>query len=500
MSTGSLQALVDISRHETLGPLLTHLIIGLDHLTTITATESMDFEDLSRFDQACDNQQYLLDSGHALDCLTEALSNLRNLSTVDLRDFNSPTRYRDTPSSQSELNKVALFPREASWTSYGYSEAPEWAHHVTRGNGILTGRESSDFICRVFKVVMISLGRSNNKVRSLEVLCKGMRGISTGLADAAFSLFPNPDCTKTTLVPVLAGLTKLHLDIGFNSNLQDYEQHFLDWSKPLNLAHESWDPTTRHLRRFLSLVPNVTWLRLNFSNNRQTAVSELLIWLAQDPDKQLVWSDTYPKSISPPLRRLDLGNVSVTSKTLLQILKKFDRLEAFSLRRMRLRNVSHGQGFGDHGENDKDDSKEGRKSTWARIFRLLPVLTPNLKHLHLADLREHIMGKSGTEPIVFSSAAIENATARQSHDFELDLTTGDALSFEDLADRTWRLEAWYLARRKAQREEGDAKRDIYRGEAVNENDDHPTAGNEVGEEDEQFESGEGEVDEDETGE
>lgn len=41
-----------------------------------------------------------MNSGQDVDMLTEAFSNLEHLDTVGMRDFNSRTRYRDSPRNE----------------------------------------------------------------------------------------------------------------------------------------------------------------------------------------------------------------------------------------------------------------------------------------------------------------------------------------------------------------------------------------------------------------
>lgn len=199
ISAFSLKALVDISRHETLAPRLTHLVIGLDDFGMLPSFPRLAAEEHAEQEHLADSQRYLLDTGGAVELLTQALVNLPNLKTVDLRTFNSRTRYRDN----------------GYWASYGYSESPEWPRLLLRNGGVLAGPNnpvpdgSESFVRRAFKALLVSLGRSNSLVQSLEFLSRQ----ATKLTDKAFSLFPNLDYLNHKLPDVLLRLTKLHLDL-----------------------------------------------------------------------------------------------------------------------------------------------------------------------------------------------------------------------------------------------------------------------------------------------
>jgi hypothetical protein len=106
----SLQALVDISQHKALGPQLKKLIIGTDAIPPLLREDFSwphgQSEQQRRY-QAREyrDQVYLTRTGGDIAMLTTAFRNLPNCSEVELRDYNSMTRFRDG--------------KEACWTSYG---------------------------------------------------------------------------------------------------------------------------------------------------------------------------------------------------------------------------------------------------------------------------------------------------------------------------------------------------------------------------------------------
>lgn len=420
ISAFSLQALIDISHHETLAPLLTHLVIGLDNLNLLTDgrthLDTLTLEEYAECLQAANYQEYLLDNGGAIELLTQALVNLPNLKSIDIRTFNSRTRYRDN----------------GSWTSYGHSNIPHWTRYINNG-GLLSLYQhrlsSDDFARRVFKSLLTSLSRSDRPIDSLEFLARS----STSLPDAAFSLFPNSALVHHKLSDVLLQLTKLHIDLDLDRMSHLVPQPAI---RTPNTAAEALDPASVNLRRFLTLTPNLTWLRMNFANNRsQNTGARLLTWLSLSPEGLVGWSENNPKPIAPPLRRLDLGNALFAPETVTRIFNKFNKLESCSFRSTLLRQ-EHVTGASD---DDDDDDDFDYSSLWARIFRQMMIRAPNLKYLQLHHLREEVRGKR--DDTVFAG---EDETSWK-HNIEISAL--DKLSLEALAKSTWRLAKFFDARR-----------------------------------------------------
>lgn len=435
-TTFSLQTLVEISRHTTIGPCITHLVFGLDHFTTIPDRFVVTHNDFEQFQYASDLQESLLDTGAALQLLSTAFLNLENLQNIDIRDFNSNTRYRDFifPANGSRSTVVP------AWKSFGHSEVPQWSRFVNdlRG-GRLVGAKSHEFINRAFKVILAALGQSASPIRGLEAL---FRNRESGLMSGAFAVDPILDSTATNLRSVLSGLTKLHLDLDLKhftvAKTFHYGYHNEDPFKMPTSAREARDPCTTALRRFLILTPNVTWFRFNSIFRTQNQGPRLLSWLALDPeepfgpDNEAHWDFTNPKPVALPLRRLDLGNINLSSSILGHILQKFGKLESLCFRAVHLRldSIPH--------ESD-DAVGADHYSEWASFIRKLPVFTPNLKHLLLAHLHEYHDEPSYNVQRVMFWNTVKGPRFSEST-FESSLVNNTLL--EALADKTWTEATW----------------------------------------------------------
>jgi len=436
ISAFSLQALVDISRHDTLGSRLNHLVIGLDNLGALANSADWTLEQYTEHQKSADSQQDVLDTGEAVELLTKALVHLPNLNTIDLRTFNSPTRYRDN----------------GRWTSYGYSESPLWFRHVHGGRLTNHSEIRIDFVRRIFKSVLVSLGRSNRPVRSLEYLARH----DVFLPDQAFSMFAKLGCVHHELSDVLLRLTKLHLDLHLGRMMPTHLSRAL-WSASENnapsTAAQISDPGSANFRRFLASTPNVTWLRLNFSAN-DNAGARFLAWLSLSPGEVVGWSETNPNPVALPLTRLDLGNSTFAPETLTRIFAKFNKLESCCLRAMVLR-----QCRADDDDDDDDDDNDGNDDVigdgdrrgWARVFRRMVTHAPNLKHLSLHDLRER--NRHRTDNVVFVRA--NETSYGTNYDQSIEIPAVDRLSLETLSKRTWRLSSYLESRSRHQMIGGD---------------------------------------------
>lgn len=101
----SLQALVDVSKSR-FSSSLSHVIFGLERPSTRSFPSMNQSAPNPQLDMRVKNnrliQEYidhmtLLSTGHDVEMLAEAFSNLVNLETIGMRDFNSRSRRRDHP-------------------------------------------------------------------------------------------------------------------------------------------------------------------------------------------------------------------------------------------------------------------------------------------------------------------------------------------------------------------------------------------------------------------
>lgn len=418
-----------------------HLIIGLDHLKAAKPQTMPNLEEYERFRRSLSSQDRLLDTGAAVDLLAKALADLPKLETIDIRDFNSASRYRDTHDTRAR----AASARVPEWRSYGHSEHRTWLRHLGAYLIDPYSPASANFVDRVFKIVLAALGRSTPSARSLEVLLRNPR---VGLRDDAFAVFPALDPGIPTF---LKGLTRLHLDVSPDpSRIMPSIWQPSIWQHPVTadvpLSASCSDPSTANIRRFLSLTPNVTWLRLNFSGESVYATASLLLrWLALRPDEpsaggtNTTWSDANSEPIALPLKKLDLGNVNISPEVLAAVVRSFDQLEDLSLKRISL--------LSDASKYANEETDHG--TPWPRFFRKLPDRAPNLKSLSLRNLRsgplvarlEDVIFDDGTAD---ADANFANRPRRFLHDLR-DLET-DQTGLERLAAMTWTISSFNKAR------------------------------------------------------
>lgn len=436
----SLQTLVDISRHPTLSKCIKRLIIGLDHLRAAKPETLPTLQEYERFRIALSSQDRLLDTGAAVELLAEALSNLPAVETVDIRDFNSASRFRDT----NDRRARAASARVPEWKSYGHSEHGNWLGHL--GSGLIDPYSplSAHFVDRVFKLVLTALGRTTPGVQSLEVILRNSR---VALRDDAFAVFPALDPG----IPVfLRGLTRLHLDVCPEMPRvvpTIWQTPNVTGSDPPSPT-TSFDPSTATLRRFLSFTPNVTWLRLNFSNQSFFLGAALFLhWLSFRPGAAPAdgdnrpWSDFNPAPVALPLKKLDLGNLNVHSDVLAALVRKFSELEELSLKRIGL--------LFDASKYADDETSHG--SPWPRFFLKLPTRAPKIKSLSLRNLRS---GRYGLMDDVVFDDGTTNADAHFANRprrfvYELRDLDKDQAGIERLAAMTWAMRCFNKTRRRS---------------------------------------------------
>lgn len=432
----SLQTLVDISRHPTLSRCVKSLIIGLDHLKAAKPQTIPTLQEYQRYRAALASQERLLHTGAAVDLLVTALRNLPNLETIDIRDFNSATRYRDTNDTRAR----AASARVPEWRSYGASEHHAWLRHLN--NSLLDpySQLSHEFVVQVFKIVLTSLGRSAPPVKSLYVL---LRNSQVGLRDDALAVFPALD---VGIPAFLQGLTRLHLDM--TADVVRIEPSIWQFPSPLEITPSTscFDPSTTNIRNFLSMTPNVSWLRLNFTTpSMHSAVTPLLLcWLALKPDgpstngNKTTWSAVNPAPVTLPLKRLDLGNLTVNPDVLAAVIRKFDLLEDLTLKRTALLC-----------DRSKYADETDHGSPWPRFFRRLPARAPNLKSLNLRNLR------GGPQVHLLDDVVFDDGTAKLDVNFanrprrfviEIRDLDKDPSSLERLASMTWANTSFMRAR------------------------------------------------------
>lgn len=350
---------------------MTHLVIGLDEYRAVS--EAILINTVSEYVQwraAVASQQNLLQTGVAVNLLSSAVANLPNLKTIDIRDFNSPTRYRD-----------AVGPQASEWRSYGSSSYLRWNHSPYHPAGVIP--QSNEFVGQVFRILLAALDRCSPELDSIELITHNK---NSSLMDdiLAFSPVLGPGLTKT-----LHGLRKLHLDLIAQDLPRARPPFYKAPFGPLSQADGIFDPLAPYIRSFLAYTKNVTWLRLNYSRFHTTS-TKFLLWLSLRPDcdpqpKEIGWNGINPAPVTLPLRRLDLGMIRTQPNVLHKVLAKFPDLESLCLKGARF---EMNNGLFDRTVLDDNGTFADGDCVWARFIRGLSVSAPNLKHLTLANLQQ----------------------------------------------------------------------------------------------------------------
>jgi hypothetical protein len=266
----------------------------------------------------------LLVTGGLRDMLVEAFANLTNLETVDIRDFNSRSRNRDGLGSQ--------------WKSYGAvamaasTGAPVHSGHVV---------DQDPYTTQLFSAVTAALATAQARPKSIEVLLRSGTWRPFALHDAAFYIPPRMEASMS---PVLAGLKSLHLSLALTHSTR---------MRPFMF------------QKFLSLTPNLTWLRLNFSHTARNDSESVLAWLAlKDGQSPVAPFDMGPIQLDH-LERLDLGSNEMEAGTLVKLVAKFaPTLISLYLRRVSLLDLA-------------DDTREVKPNPWELCLRAISKM-PNL--------------------------------------------------------------------------------------------------------------------------
>ncbi|KAK0658502.1 hypothetical protein QBC41DRAFT_369139 [Cercophora samala] len=333
VSSQSLQALVDISKHSTLAPFLKHVIICTDRPGNRNIYQPQPVpEKLRIYRRLVAEQENLLTMGIMRDMLAEAFAALPHLEIVDLRDFNSPSRHRD--------NGV--------WRSYGSKTLEE-----SLGEGMQTAAVSGymSFPTQIFTAIIAALGASGAQPKNIETL---IRNRNWGLRDSAFAIPPRLD---PKLGPILANLETLHLCFDF-------------------------EPGCFMIQGFLTMARNVRWLRLNFNStpmnstlhSAQEPTPALFNWLAHpESDNSIDDFDKNPVSF-PNLERFDIGNATMTASAIVKVVAKFSpTLEHLSLRRVSV--------------CDSPRDVEDKTNPWLAVFnKINKIRGIHLRVLELSDL------------------------------------------------------------------------------------------------------------------
>jgi len=247
VTTPSLTALLDISKHTTFSKSLKRVCLGTD---SYQATHFHSF-DGPQGEAALDglaDQAFLVNTGSWRAMLVEAFRALPNVDTLDVRDYNSNTRFRDG--------------KDACWRSCGVVTVKDKTGCFLNMHTTHDSAATTRWTNLLFQNLLLAAAEAGLQIRSLETIFK-MSGVSD------FALYPIP-----ATLPLLANLTKVHIDVN-NSYLGGVV------------------PPPHGLMKFINAVPNVTWLRINFKHVSVSAEA-FVLWLAGGADKEANGGDEAP--------------------------------------------------------------------------------------------------------------------------------------------------------------------------------------------------------------
>ncbi|KAK4082905.1 uncharacterized protein Triagg1_1795 [Trichoderma aggressivum f. europaeum] len=366
VSEFSLRALMDISKSR-LAAHLRHVHFGLDQLGTNT-TPSAHGDQARIFAQRLLEQETLWSLGLVPKYMAEAFGRLPNLESVVVRDFNSNRRSRDGP--------------HAHWLSYGTQTMLRETSVRPSSYGFFgQGSVQHGFVNQMFKAVVHALGMANARPTAIEV----MERQGHPLFDSAFYVHPD---FEAAVIPVLRGLTRLHLTLEANASAIGYDDR----------------PYQRlSLTKFLRHCDGLEELRINGKHNTSTydirnSLRNLYDWFSDAEEASAKDAREVAKSLSldgrnsnlslhapikfPRLQNISLGMTSFTVKDLVGLIARFaDTLQHLEIWRIKLV-------FEDRSLN-KSQILENRQILFARMLKeLLNVPNLNLRHIKLGSMEQ----------------------------------------------------------------------------------------------------------------
>ncbi|KAI0136362.1 hypothetical protein BJ170DRAFT_601473 [Xylariales sp. AK1849] len=369
----SLQALVDIS-NSRFSQCLTHVVFSVERPSTRSITPSFGpaytpgpgyHTKRNHLRQEYYDHIALLGHGRDVEMIAEAFSNLVNLTTIEVRDFNSRSRNRDYPHNE--------------WRSYGaktYLQQTGSSLELPPAYPSSTApHEHGAYHSHVFMSLLRASGKTASRPKRFEVNLR-----YGGLYDHAFHI---PKYAERTIFPVLAQLKDLYLDLN------------PDLLPVMVLENQAPTPCASFLlRQFLCRVDQLDHLRLNFQSYRPEDARDFISWLSRSPPTAPADAGSpglpfeSPHSVSfRYLRQLDFGKVVVEPKILLAVFHKY---------RATLRGIDcHRVGLLD------TTGSQGRVSLWVRFFGQLSRLGLNLNHITMSQLGQEKEARQQVRRITF---------------------------------------------------------------------------------------------------
>ncbi|KAE8441036.1 hypothetical protein EG329_006073 [Mollisiaceae sp. DMI_Dod_QoI] len=369
----SLQALVDISKSRY-STSLKHVIFGLERpilpnfrLLSHVGNGSNRPVLRNRLVQEYVSYLGLVNTGEDVEMLAEAFSNLASLETIGVRDFYSRSRNRDYP--------------RVEWKSYGVStyetETGSQLERIRQDLGAGSSEPLEQYISRIFINLFRALGKASSRPKSFEVILR-----QSSLHDHAFYLRKNTD---SLIQPVLANLHTLFLDL----NSQFLPVYVDGDSQPLQCP-------SYLLRQFLSKLPQLQHLRLNFHAYERFLCNNFLSWLAKPVSTIAPTSGAYLQAPPPVdllnLQQLDIGMTSIEPDILVALMRKYQAtLCIISFHKVTL------------WQPNLDTSGEN-PNLWIKVFYQLSKLDLKLRAINMSFLFQQLSEEHRVQEITFKDS------------------------------------------------------------------------------------------------
>lgn len=361
----SIQTLLAISKSR-LGPFVKRLSVSEEVLrsTEGSSRDSCPSGPPSKTLLTAD-QDAFISTGWDIEMLTEALLNLKSVQMVQIRNVQSAASYsmstapRDPSARQRSLGlrKVLLQQEEMI-------EAPAGRERPTVPGDIHAQRAC-------FHSTLLALGKADARPKELKVAGNS----SFGFRCKALHI---PACIASSVIPVLAQLENLHLNVSPGSNEGPVRGPFLPGVKPPQGI------STYNVRVFLQHMTRLRNLSLTL-NSLENLYDGFIEWLASVPAPEGATQDTLPQS--PPaitfnhLQELSLKLIyGIPVQALLSVARKY----APTLQKLQLHQVHLETSLQVHASTPRASG-----SVWAEFLKSLEdELSDELRYLRLTDVTE----------------------------------------------------------------------------------------------------------------
>ena len=309
----SLQALIDISSHPTLGPAIRHLRIGFDNYPDLTPNARFrQRANVLAWKQGAADQNSLICTGRAQMMLVQALRNLPDLWSVGVGVFPGIDGL-DPASTRIQTSRHLR--------SYGLNTIKRKTGERLGSHDEMGFLFKPGFVDTVFCVLLSALAESGVRPAILGGNPEFAQH-SAGLSERAFVI---PSFLEPAMVPLLAGVKHLYLGPFFVRGPGITEDEIFQNGAG---AAPTTDLAFSLLQRFLGLLTNLTHLGLDLRRGSPRSCREqFLRWFSgrnsvEFPSLQvlsLVGGETQPEALYgfctkfPMLESLELNEICLST-------------------------------------------------------------------------------------------------------------------------------------------------------------------------------------------